>query len=437
MIGPTRRWITGLLLAALPFVLAVLVPGLQTLGVAVLLGLLGLSALDLLFLPRRADYAASLDVAPVLSLAVEEPLTLRLRRLKGPFGAALLRPVLPTEWDVDRPQASLILPGAGEATAVFRVRPRKRGRYRPGPAFLRLATPLGLFWKDLRLEVPAEVRVYPAVSSMKRYSLLARQLRTREMGLRAHRLRGQGMEFARLREHHPDDDVRLIDWRATARRSRLIAREYQVERCQNVVLLIDAGRMLTEEVDGIVKIEYVLNAALLLTRIAAQHDDRVGALVFSDRVDKVVPLRKGQAAVKGMAEALYDVEPRLRESDYEGAFDLLHTRFRKRSLVVLFTNLVDQETSGLVQGLLRGLARHHLPVCVAVGDREVEEAAYRMPSTAEEAYRKAAAAHMLVSRSKTLQELHKSGVHVVDAPAGQVPVAVLDKYLDLKARQLL
>jgi uncharacterized protein (DUF58 family) len=437
MIGPTRRWIAGLVLAAVPFVLAALVPGLETLGVIVLLALLALSALDLAFLPRRANYEAALDVAPVLSLAGEEPVTLRLRRLKGPFGRARVRPVLPVEWDVDRPEVTLEVPRSGEATAVFRVRPRKRGRYAPGPVFVRLAAPLGLFWKDLRLDARSEVKVYPAVSSMKRYALLARQLRTREMGLRAHRLRGQGMEFARLRDHHPDDDIRLIDWKATARRSRLIAREYQVERCQNVVLMIDAGRMLTEEVDGIVKIEYVLNAALLLTRIAAQYDDRVGALVFADRVEKNVPLRKGQAAVKGMAEALYDVEPRLRESDYEGAFDVLHTRFRKRSLVVLFTNLVDQETSGLVQGLLRGLARRHLPICVAVGDREVEEAAQRMPSTAEEAYRKAAAAHMLVSRAKTLQELHKSGVHVVDAPAGQVPVAVLDKYLDLKARQLL
>ena len=437
MIGPGRRWIAGLALAAVPFALAVLVPGLETLGVLVLLGLLAASAVDLAFLPRRAGYEAALEVAPVLSLAGEEPLTVRLRRLRGPFGAMRLRAVVPPEWDVDVPVASLDLPKNGVAEAVFRVRPRKRGRYQAGPIHVRLRTPLGFFWKDLRFDVRSEVRVYPAVSSMKRYALLARQLRTREMGLRAHRMRGQGMEFARLREHHPDDDVRLIDWKASARRGRLIAREYQVERAQSVVLMIDAGRMLTEEVDGIVKIEYALNAALLLTRIAAQYDDRVGALVFSDRVEKLVPPRKGQAAIKGMAEALYDVEPRLRESDYEGAFDALHTRIRKRSLVVLFTNLVDQETSGMVQALLRGLSRRHLPVCVAVGDREVEEAARRMPSTAEEAYRKAAAAHMRVSRTKTLLELQKAGVHVVDAPAGQVPVAVLDKYLDLKARQLL
>lgn len=437
MIGPTPRWILGLALTAVPFALDALAPGLSTLGLVVLAGLGLLSVLDLLLLPKRRGYEAAVDVAPVLSLANEEPLTVRVRRLQGPFGRGLLRVVLPREWEAERDQAEILLPAAGETAVAFRIRPRKRGRYRPGPVFLRLRGPLGLFWRDLRFEVPAEVKVYPAVSSMKRYALLARRLRTREMGLRAHRQRGQGMEFARLRDHHPDDDIRLIDWKATARRSRLIAREYQVERCQNVVLMIDTGRMLTEEVDGIVKIEYVLNAALLLTRIAAQYDDRVGALVFSDKVEKLVPLRKGQAAVRGMAEALYDVEPSLREADYEGAFDTLHTRVRKRALVVLFTNLVDQETSGLVQGYLKGLARKHLPVCVAVGDQEVEEAARRMPSTVDEAYRKAAAAHMLVSRSRTLQELQKAGVHVVDAPAGKIPVAVLDKYLDLKARQLL
>jgi len=204
-----------------------------------------------------------------------------------------------------------------------------------------------------------------------------------------------------------------------------------------VMLLVDAGRMLTEEVDGIVKIEYVLNAALLLTRIAAQYDDRVGALVFSDKVEKITPLRKGHAAVGAMAEALYDVQPKLCEANYEEAFAALAARVRKRALVVLFTNLVDQGTSGLVSGYLRALAWRHVPLCVAVGDRETRELAWSTPRTAEEAYRKGAAAQLLVARARTLQDLQSRGVQTIDAPAGLVPVELINKYLDLKARQVL
>ena len=320
---------------------------------------------------------------------------------------------------------------------MYRATPRKRGKHAVGPVWFRLPSPLGLLWRDYRFDVRLEVKIYPAVAAIKRFDLLSRRLRTRELGLRSQRQRGQGMEFARLRDHHPDDDLRSIDWKATARRGRFICREYQIERCQNIVLMIDAGRMLTEEIDGIVKIEYVLNAALLLCRIAAQYDDRVGALVFSDRVERMTPLRKGHAAVSAMAEALYEVQPRLCEANYEAAFSELNARCRKRALVVLFTNLVDQGTTDLVSGYMKALKGRHVPLCVAVGDRETRDAAWATPRAAEEAFRKAAAAQLLVSRARTIQDLQKSGVHTVDAAAGQIQVELINKYLDLKARQVL
>ena len=259
----------------------------------------------------------------------------------------------------------------------------------------------------------------------------------REMGLRVQRMRGQGMEFARLREYVRGDDPRLIDWKATARRMTPISREYQVERCQNVLLMIDAGRMLTEEVDGLVKIEYVLHAALLLTRVAAEYDDRVGALVFDDKVERYAAPRKGRAAVSALAEALFDVEPKLCESDYDAAFRHLQVTNRKRALVVLFTNVVDQETSELVSGYLGAAAKRHVPLLVAVNDLETRRLADRVATTEEEAFEKAAACRMLSAREKTLADLKRRGVHVIDAPAGQVPLALANRYLELKAKQVL
>lgn len=437
MIFPSRRFVVGLSLCAIPFVLDLWMTGLSRLGFLALGGLLLAALLDAAFAPRRGAFEVSLRLTPVLSLGSEEPMRVEIRNRSGLGGKGLLRVGVPETWTTTAVlQPFEVLP-RGITDAVYRAVPRKRGKFPVGPVWFRLPSPLGLLWRDYRVDETIEVKIYPAVASIKRFDLLSRRLRTRELGLRSQRQRGQGMEFARLREHHPDDDVRSIDWKATARRGRFICREYQIERCQNVVMMIDAGRMLTEEVDGIVKIEYVLNAALLLTRIAAQYDDRVGALVFSDRVERMTPLRKGHAAVSAMAEALYEVQPRLTEANYEAAFAALNAQCRKRALVVLFTNLVDQGTTELVSGYMKALRGRHVPLCVAVGDRETREAAWALPRTPDDAYRKAAASQLLVSRARTLQDLQSHGVHTVDAAAGLIQVELINKYLDLKARQVL
>ncbi len=437
MIGPSGRLAAALGLAGAPFVVALWMPGAAVAGAVVLAGLALALALDAAFLPRRRSYEAEIILPSVLSLAADQPLTVRLRNRTGADAAAWVRVVLPPEWAVERRVAPVRLPGHGEGEATFRVTPRKRGRYTAGPVFLRLSSPLGFFRRDCRFDARVDVKVYPAVAEIKKYALLSRNLRSREMGLRPQRARGQGTEFERLREYRPGDDLRLVDWKASARRGHLISREYQLERCQNLVLMIDAGRMLTEEVDGIVKIEYVLNAALLLTRVAAEYDDRVGVVVFSDRIERTTPLLKGRAAVGAVAEALYDVEPRLCEANYEAAFAHLHAACRKRALVVLFTNLLDQGTSELVAAYLKGIAWRHVPICVAVGDRETRETAWAPPRDGGDFFRKAAAAQLLVSRARSIQDLQRRGVRVIDAPAGRVPVELVNRYLELKSRHVL
>lgn len=437
MIVPSSRFVIALALGAVPWVLALWIPGVERMGWIYLGGLLAVALADLAMSSRRGAFEAGLHIDPVVSIGHEEPIRVRVRCNAGLGGAGSVRLVFPNDWNLRRSMEPIRVPGRGVGEAIFRATPVKRGRYEIGPLHLRLLTPMGFLWRDYRFAERASVKVYPSVVDIKKFTLLSRRQRTREMGLRAHRLRGQGMEFARLRDYHADDDLRSIDWKATARRGRLVSREYQVERCQNIVLMIDAGRMLTEEVDGLVKIEYVLNAALLLTRIAAEYDDRVGAVVFSDRVERWAALRKGRAAIGAMAEALFDVEPRLCESDYEAAFAHVNTHARKRSLLILFTNLVDQETSSLVSACLRGAAWRHVPLCVAVGDRETREVAQSVPRDAEDVYRKGAAAHLLMGRARTLQEMQRRGVHVIDAAAGQVSVDLINKYLDLKARQAL
>ena len=434
---PTPRLVFLLVAASLPYAAAMVEPSLVKVGIAGDIVVLAALVLDWILTPKPAEMKATVQSDRVASLGAPFTVKFAVMNAGGAHGIAQARIVWPEHWKAEKATAGFELPGRGTAEVEFSATPSRRGRFWVGPGWVRYASTLGLFKRDAELKCSAEVKVYPAVASLKKYQLLVRRLRLREMGLRAQRVRGQGMEFARLREYARGDDPRLIDWKATARRTSIISREYQVERCQNVVLMIDAGRMLTEEVDGLVKIEYVLHAALLLARVAAEYDDRVGAMVFSETVERYATPRKGRAAVGALAEALFDVEAKLVESDYDAAFQHLQVTNRKRALVVLFTNVVDQETSGLVSGYLTGAAHRHVPLLVAVSDRETREKADRPARTEEEAFEKAAACRLLAQRDKTLADLKKRGVYVIDAPAGQVPIMLANRYLDLKARQIL
>ncbi|HLY08524.1 MAG TPA: DUF58 domain-containing protein [Planctomycetota bacterium] len=437
MISPSRRLVVALALSAIPFLLEVWMPGLARVGgIATALLLLAV-LIDGATTPTTASFTISLRPPSALGLGREESIGVEIRNGSRRRQEGWIRVQVPETWTVPALLQPLDLEPLRIGETVYRATPGKRGKQELGPVFIRLLSPLGLLWRDLRVDARVQAKIYPALGSVRQVDFLSRRLRLRDLGLRVQRQRGQGMEFERLRDHHPDDGLRRIDWKATARRGRFITREYQIERCQNVVLMIDAGRMMTEEVDGIVKIEYVLRAALLLARIAAQFDDRVGALVFSERVERLTPLRKGHGAVRALADALYEIEPQLCEANYEAAFGALNSQYRKRALVVLFTNLVDQGTSGLVAGYLKAVRARHVPLCVAVGDRETRETAWRSPGTVDEAYRKAAAAQLLIGRARTVHELQRSGVQVIDAPAGEISVQLMNKYLDLKARQVL
>ena len=434
---PTSRLAVLVAAAATPFAVSIFIPGVQVLG-WILDALLVLAlAADLYFTPNPKTLSAAIRADAVASLGDSERIRVELVNAGGARGGATARLVVPDSWTGGDTVASFELPARGRVDLEFHATPRRRGRYPMGPVHIRYPSLFGLFRRDAKCGVPAEVKVYPAVGSIKQYQLLVRRLRTREMGFRPHRLRGQGMEFSRLREHQSGDDPRFIDWKGTARRGHLIAREYQVERCQTVMMMIDGGRMLTEEVDGLSKIEYALHGALLLARVAADYDDRVGALVVSDRVERTCLPRKGRAAVPALAESLFDVEPRMCETDYDAAFRRLQSVSQKRALVVLFTNVVDQESSMLLTAYLGAAARRHVVLLVAIGDQETRRLAESMPSTEEEVYAKAAACRLLASREASLQALKRRGVHVVDAASGQVPVALVDQYLDLKARQAI
>ena len=329
-----------------------------------------------------------------------------------------------------------IPPGAGLEERL-ELRPVRRGVGQGGAIDLRVLGPLGLAWKQGRVTLPWTATVYPNLLAAALRPLPLQAARRREAGLRNVRRPGEGRLFEGLREWVPGDDTRIIDWKAIARRGKPIARQFEDERRQQVLLAIDAGRLLTAEIDGIPRLEAVITAALHLAYAAVEHDDNVGLLVFADTVQRYVPPARGRRALRAVLEGLAAAEGRLVESDYPAAFRHLAARSRKRALTVLFTDVVDRTASDALVAHTATLRPRHLPLAVTLRDPALEALAAARPTTTGEAFERAAAEELLNAREAALAEMRSRGVMVLDVPPAAASTAVVERYHQLKRRGLL
>jgi len=427
----------ALALLLLPAIIPV-VPGLPTWTLTAaplaLLAMVLTTIADHLLSRRGAVLELERVTEEKLSLGAENRIEIRVRN-RGPLAQALIvKDDPPPAFVTERRVFSLNVAPYAQGAVAYHTRPLARGRYAFGSLHVRGRSRLGLSYWQRRFPAPAEVAVYPNLLEVRRYQLLARADRLRQGGFRLLRRLGERTEFESLREYTPDDEYRSIDWKATARRRRPISRQYELERSQTVILMIDAGRMMSTLVGDLSRLDYALNAALMFAYVAIERDDAVGLIAFSDEVKAFVPPRKGHRQVGLITEALYDLQPALVEPDYAEAFMTLSARARKRALVVCFTDLVDVDASSRLLGHLTALAPHHLPLLITLRDRELLQAAQRAPMDVTETYQRALAAQVLQDRETALAVLRQRGVMVLDALPEQLTVAAVNEYLGLKAR---
>jgi uncharacterized protein (DUF58 family) len=267
--------------------------------------------------------------------------------------------------------------------------------------------------------------------------LLGRRSHLLRTGLHLLRRRGQGRTFESLRDYVQGDDTRHIDWKATARRHKPIVREYEVERHQNVLLMLDAGRMMTAAVEGLTKLDCAVNAALLVTHAAVTHGDKLGLLVFAEDVLAYLPPRAGKTQVGRVLEALYRIQPSLVEPDYGAAFRHLATRRLQRALVLVFTDLVDARASARLLRHVAALLPHHLPLLVAIADPALQRYGQETPAEVGAVYRQAVARDLLEERAEALRGITARGGLALDVPPEKLNLAVVNRYLDVKRRGLL
>jgi uncharacterized protein (DUF58 family) len=312
--------------------------------------------------------------------------------------------------------------------------PTRRGRFPLNDVTVRVEGPLHLVSRQATRGVPGGVRVMPGYPSRDEVQRRVRMPRVMEVGLRSIRVSGGGTEFDQLRDFRPDDEFRRIDWPATVRLGRPIVKQYRAERNQSVVLLLDNGRVMAGTVGGVPRVEHAMDAVLAVVQTATKMGDRVGMVAFDRQVRSILVPTNGKGQVGRAAEAMYLLEPDYAESAYQVAFSHAVARFRRRSLFIVLTDLVEAAVEQALLPALPIITRRHLVVVGAVQDPMVRDWAaggrHEWPS---EAYREAAAVNALAQRARSVARLRAAGAIVVDAAPGRLAVDLVDTYLELKA----
>lgn len=344
---------------------------------------------------------------------------------------------LPEDFQSSPAQHSLRLPPMGRMTAQRKLTPGQRGAFTLEHVYLRFVSPLKLWVRHRQLDLHNQLNVYPDMKQLSDYALLARTNRLSLIGVRRTRRIGQDSDFERLRDYSRDDNYRHIDWRSTARRRKLTVRQFQSDQSQRVIFLLDCGRMMTNRRDGYSLLDHALNSTLMMAYVALSQGDSVGMLCFSDTIHSYIPPRGGKSQMNRLIQAGFDQFPRLVESRYDQAFLYLSTHCKRRSLVVLATNVIDEVNAGAVVDYLGNINGQHLPLGILLRDREMFEAADSPDGDAFKMYRAAAAADILLWRDQVLKDLEHRGVLIVDAFPDELTAPLVNQYLEIKAKHLL
>lgn len=428
---PSRRLLLVFAaLAVASFVLLVF-PGVWPALVAANLAVLLVALVDLGLSPRSMLVRAERLAPERMQVRAGGTVTVVVRNATRRWLRVKVRESVPVSFRDGETETELLVPPNGAERWEYAITPRARGRYEWGPLSLRYWSALGLWELPAGEPAAGETRVYPNLAQLERYHLLARSDRLAALGIRRVRFRGGSTEFESLREYVPGDDVRQLDWMATARRAKLTVRLREAERNQTVILFVDCGRLMNATENGTSKLDFAVDSALLLAHVALARGDRVGLCAFSGTVRAWLPPRGNVAQNRLIAETLYALAGDFTETDHARALKFVSARYPKRSLLVALTDFVDGVTAADMVAHLQLAARRHVVLFAALKDAFLARAAASEPTTDREGFRKAAAVGLLRERAEVLEQIRHAGGLVVDAEPDGVTPPLVNGYLEV------
>jgi len=374
--------------------------------------------------PRHLLQGVSQEIEIVLGNWADLPKNLKVRD-QTPLG-----------WEA-APVLKSRVPARSELVLRYSVTPPERGVYGFGDLDLRVEGPLRLIQRPIPVPASEEIRVLPCLQTLRYPDLIAYRRRARHWGLRQIKWRERGREFESLREYMEGDDLRHIHWKASARLDRPIVQEYQPEKNQIVIIAVDAGRLMGAVSEGKKKLDHALEASAHLAHAALAGGDQVGFLAFAEQVLLFIPPKKTHGQLQVILEGTVSLRTALVEPRYEEAFLWLRSQVRRRSLVVIFTDLMDEVASDNLLEAVALLRPRHLPLCMAIRDSEWDDLMSRPPTTAMDVYERSVLQETIRQRRKAIGKLQQKGAIAMDLPPSQLSSNAMERYLDVKRRGLL
>lgn len=320
---------------------------------------------------------------------------------------------------------------------AYQLRPTQRGVYEFGQTNYFIQSPLRLVIRKIQKEFPKEVAVYPSFLQMRQYELMAISNRLTEFGMKKIRRIGHSQEFEHIKSYVSGDDIRKINWMATARRNELMVNTYQEERSQNVYCIIDKGRVMKMPFDGMTLLDYAINATLAISNVALLKHDKAGLITFSNRIGQTLLANRKMGQLNTILETLYHQKTRFLESDYELLFVHLKRFVKQRSLLILFTNFETLSGLNRQMAYFRALAKEHLLLVVFFENTELAELVDKPSENTEEIYLKTIAEKYQYDKELLVKELNKYGIQALLTKPSELTINTLNRYLDFKARGMI
>jgi len=434
-----KRFYLSLGVNVLLFIVSFFYPALYTIALLVFAALMALLLLDLALLFFTSGTTLELErITPVrFSNGDENEVRIRVRsNFRFPVSVAIVDE-LPFQFQLrDHLLKSWIKPGA-EQVFSFSLRPVERGAYQFGNTNAFVSSPFGLVKRRFIYENEALVKTYPSFLQLRNFELLSYMNRLNELGVHKKRTIGHSMEFDHIKEYTRGDDVRMLNWKATARRENLMVNTYVEERSQQVYCVIDKGRNMKMPFEGLTLLDYAINSTLIFSNVALQKGDKAGlATIAAQQVD-ILPASNKKTQLNKVLEMLYAQETQWEESDYEKLSISLRRAFNQRSLLILFTNF--ESMPGLQRQLpyLRKLARYHLLLVVFFENTALKKVTEQQASGVEEIYKQVIAQQFAYEKKLIARELSQYGIMSLLVTPQQLTIQVINKYLELKARMLI
>ncbi|HEV9036770.1 MAG TPA: DUF58 domain-containing protein [Puia sp.] len=318
------------------------------------------------------------------------------------------------------------------------LRPKERGEYVFHNINVFIRSPFGLLIRRKIVEAEMTVRVLPSYQELKKFELLAASQNLADSGVKRIRKLGHSLEFEQIKEYVTGDDIRNLNWKATARKGgQLMVNTFTDEKSQQIYCLIDKGRVMKMPFDGMTLLDYAINATLVLSRVALIRQDKAGLLTFSDQIATFLPAGRMSTQMSHILEILYNQKTHWQETDFEKAYALVRARITQRSLIVLFTNF--ESLAGLRRQLpyIRAIARKHLLMVVFFENTELQQIRDTEARDIEDIYIKTIADKFAYEKRLMVKELNQHGIATILTTPQHLTVHAVNKYLEIKARQAI